>query len=164
MEMIGGDLLARARGLGLPAVDVDGLDVSAVWEAAGSAIERARSGAGPAFLRARCVHFEGHFLGFQLIRIVRHPLKEMPRISIPLIRSSLRSGGAGWRARRAGVMAVLDAIRATWRDPRRDQGQDPLPRVRRALASDARRLEEVELRIGEEIHDALARAVADVPS
>jgi len=54
-SMTGGDLNERARGLGVPAIEVDGLDVSEVWEAARAAIERARSGKGPTFLHARCV-------------------------------------------------------------------------------------------------------------
>jgi len=70
-RVIGGDLNERARGLGVPAVEVDGCDVVEVWEAAQPAIERARSGQGPTFLHARCMHLEGHFLGFQLLRMMR---------------------------------------------------------------------------------------------
>ena len=40
----------RARGFGLPAVQVDGHDFFAVHEAAGEAVERAREGAGPSLL------------------------------------------------------------------------------------------------------------------
>lgn len=68
-KVTGGDLNERARGLGIPVVEVDGLDVSKVWEASHSAIERTRSGQGPTFLHARCVHFEGHFLGFQYLKV-----------------------------------------------------------------------------------------------
>ena len=91
-QVTGGDLNERARGLGVPAIEVDGRDVSAVWQAADRAIETARSGQGPTFLHARCVHFEGHFLGFQLLRAVRAPLREMPGIVAPLTRSFLRPG------------------------------------------------------------------------
>ncbi|MBM3293007.1 MAG: thiamine pyrophosphate-dependent dehydrogenase E1 component subunit alpha [Candidatus Aminicenantes bacterium] len=162
--LTGGDLNERARGLGIPASEVDGLDVSAVWEAAGSAVERARSGQGPAFLRARCVHFEGHFLGFQLIRLVRNPFKEMPKISIPLIRSLLRRGGAGLRERLSGMKTVLGAVQSTRRDPRRDRDNDPVRRARMALPSDAARLQELESQVEKEIHDALASALEEVPS
>ena len=51
----------------------DGRDVLAMWEASEPAIERARSGQGPTFIRARCVHLEAHFLGYQLLRVVRDP-------------------------------------------------------------------------------------------
>jgi TPP-dependent pyruvate/acetoin dehydrogenase alpha subunit len=160
----GGDLKERARGLGIPATDVDGLDVSKVWEASGPAIERARSGRGPAFLHARCVHFEGHLLGFQLIALTRDPLKEISRILITLTRSFLRPGGAGLCERLAGVKTVLKAAQSTWRDPRRDLDNDPVRRARLALRSDQPRLQELESQIRKEIHDALSSALEEVPS
>lgn len=161
-DMTGGNLKERARGLGIPAEEVDGLDVLKVWEAAASAIGRARSGRGPAFLQARCVHFEGHFLGFQPLRLDRHPLKEIPRIAIPLTRSFLRSGGAGWRERLAGMKTVLKLTKATRHDPRRDQDNDPIRRARRALRSDHLRIQDLEDRIKEEIRGAVASALQGV--
>ncbi|MBM3310561.1 MAG: thiamine pyrophosphate-dependent dehydrogenase E1 component subunit alpha [Candidatus Aminicenantes bacterium] len=163
-DMTGGDLNERARGLGVPAVKADGLDVSAVWEAAGAAIERARAGQGPTFLHARCVHFEGHFLGFQLIRTVRHPLKEMPKISIPLTRSFFRPGGAGLPERLAGLKTVLRATLSIWRDPRRDQANDPVRRARQALRSDDTPLQELEDRVEKEVHDGLSAALEEAAS
>ena len=112
-QLTGGDLEERSRGLGVPAVAVDGRDAGAVWEAAVVAIQRARSGQGPTFLRARCVHFEGHFLGYQLLRLVRQPLKEMPGVTAPLARSLLRPGGAANTAvnvRALGAAAELAAV------------------------------------------------------
>jgi len=162
--MTGGNLADRARGLGIPAEEVDGLDVSAVSKAAASAIGRARSGQGPAFLQARCVHFEGHFLGYQLLRLTRHPLKEIPKIAIPLTRSLLRFGGAGWRERLAGMKTVLKATLSTWRDPREDQDNDPVRRARMELQSDRTRLREMEGRVEKEIQDALASALEGVSS
>jgi TPP-dependent pyruvate/acetoin dehydrogenase alpha subunit len=164
VRVTGGDLDERARGLGVPAVDVDGCNVSAVWEAAGAAIERARSGLGPTFLHARCVHLEGHFLGLQLIRVVRHPLREMPGIAAPLVRSFLRSGGAAPRERLVGLSMVLAAVLSTLRDPRRDAANDPVRRARTALESDPIRLRELEDRIREEIGRVFASASAEVPS
>lgn len=160
----GGDLKERARGLGLAAVEADGLDVSAVWEASCSAIERARSGRGPTFLLARCVHFEGHFLGFQLLRLARDPLKEMPKISIPLTRSFLSRGGADLGGRLAGMKTVLKATQSMRHDPRGDPGYDPVRRVREVLRPDQTRLQELEDRIGKEIREALATAVEERPS
>ncbi len=92
--MTGGDLGERARGLGVRAVEIDGRDVDQVWEAAGQAIALARAGEGPTFLHARCVHLEGHFLGYQPLRVTRDPLREMPRITGPLVRAFTRPGGA----------------------------------------------------------------------
>jgi TPP-dependent pyruvate/acetoin dehydrogenase alpha subunit len=160
----GGALDERARGFGIPAVEVDGLDVCAVWEVAHKAIESIRSGKGPAFLRARCVHLEGHFLGYQLLRIVRAPLREMPRIAVPLTRSFLRPGGANLRERLAGLKIVIAAVLSTVRDPRQDQANDPILRARAALPSDPTRLRELEDQIEKEISNVLASALVEVPS
>jgi len=163
-SVTGGNLNARVHGLGIPAVEVDGGDVSEVWEAAHGAIERARSGQGPTFLHARCVHFEGHFLGFQLIRIVRDPLREIPGIAVPLTQSFLRPGGATLRERLAGLKTVITAVFSTLRDPRRDSANDPLSRARKILQSDPVRLQELEDQVEKEISSALASALGEVPS
>jgi len=57
------DIAGRAAGFGMPAVAVDGSDFFAVHEAMGAAVARARSGAGPSFIEARCVRFHGHYCG-----------------------------------------------------------------------------------------------------
>lgn len=163
-KLTGGDLAERARGFGIPAVSVDGREVSEVWEACRSAIERARSGHGPTFLRARCVHLEGHFLGYQLLRAVRDPLREMPEIAIPLTQSFLRPGGAGLRERLAGLKEVLAAVLSTLRDPRRDSANDPVRRARTTLLSDPARLEELEERVNQEISRVLASALEEPSS
>ena len=150
-KMTGGSLEERARGLGIPYVKVDGCNVTEVWEAAHTAIERARSGQGPTFLHASCIHFEGHFLGFQLLRIVRNPLKEMPEIAGPLTHSLLRIGGAAWRERIAGLKKVLSAVLSTVRDPRRDSANDPVRRTHKTLLSDPPRLKGLEDQIEQEI-------------
>lgn len=163
-KVLGGDLGERARGLGVPAVAVDGRNVADVWQAARAAIDRARSGHGPSFLQARCVHFEGHFLGFQLLRMVRQPFKEMPGVALPLTRSFLQPKGAPWRERVAGLKEVVTAVLATWRDPRRDLGNDPIRRTREALLTEPDRLRELEDQIEHEIGRLLALALAEVPS
>ena len=157
-----GDLNERARGLGVPAVEVDGGDVAAVWEAARAAIERARSGGGPTFLQARCVHLEGHFLGFQLIKLARDPLAEMPRIAGPVTQSFLHSGGAPLGERIAGLKTILSAGPAASRDPREDPANDPLLRTRKLLLSAAARLNQLEDSAGEEIRQAVVAALAEV--
>ncbi len=158
----GGDLNERARGLGVPAVDVDGLDVSAVWEVSEAAIECARSGLGPSFIHARCVHLEAHFLGFQLTRATRDPLREMPKVAVPLTRSFLRPAGGALAERVEGLRTVLGAVLATLRDPRRDSANDPVGRARMALQSAPVRLQELEDQVGREVGDACASALAGV--
>jgi len=49
-----------AEGFGLPAVEVDGMNVLAVYEASRDAVERARNGGGPTFIEAVCYRYRGH--------------------------------------------------------------------------------------------------------
>ncbi|TRM96183.1 pyruvate dehydrogenase (acetyl-transferring) E1 component subunit alpha, partial [Sulfolobus sp. B1] len=57
----------RALGFGVPAVEVDGMDVLAVYEASREAINRARRGEGPSLLHCKTYRFFGHFEGDQLV-------------------------------------------------------------------------------------------------
>lgn len=57
-----GNLIDRAEAFGMPAMEIDGTDVEAVWNAAGQGVDRARNGNGPTFLLAHCPRLEGHFL------------------------------------------------------------------------------------------------------
>jgi pyruvate dehydrogenase E1 component alpha subunit len=60
---VGGSQIKRGEGFGLPSREVNGCDFFDVYEAAGEAIERARSGAGPSLLHVRLNRFYGHFEG-----------------------------------------------------------------------------------------------------
>jgi acetoin:2,6-dichlorophenolindophenol oxidoreductase subunit alpha len=60
------DIANRAGAYEIPGVVVDGLDVFAVYEAAGEAIARARRGEGPSLLEAKTYRFYGHFQGDQV--------------------------------------------------------------------------------------------------
>lgn len=53
----------RASAVGIPAEEIDGMDVLAVFESVSAAVARARGGAGPQFIAAECYRFEGHFSG-----------------------------------------------------------------------------------------------------
>ena len=59
-EMLGGDLVKRAAGFGLPARSVDGMDVREVHAATAAAVGRARAGDGPTFLEFRTVRYSVH--------------------------------------------------------------------------------------------------------
>jgi pyruvate dehydrogenase E1 component alpha subunit len=59
----GESVAARAAGFGLPAVQVDGQDVCAVFRAASAAVERARRGEGPTFIEALTYRYFGHMSG-----------------------------------------------------------------------------------------------------
>ena len=157
-----GDMGERVRGLGADYIEVDGLDVEQVWQAAHQAIDRARAGKGPTLLRARCVHLEGHFLGLLLLRITRNPLRELPGVLVPLFRSFLRPGGGSLRERLAGVRLIISTILATLRDPRRFSNNDPILRAKFSLKSDPARLKELDNRIEAEVSAVLAVALQEV--
>ncbi len=159
-----GNLDDRARGLGLLAFSVDGVDAARVWEIAHSAIERIRSGEGPVFLHARCVHLEGHFLGLQTIRILRDPLKEMPKVAVGLTKSILKLHGAAVSERITGLKSIMSSVIAALRDPRRDHAHDPILHTRAALQSDETRLKAMEDRMEEDIHNILITVLGEVPS
>ena len=60
------DIANRAGAYEIPGVVVDGLDLFAVYEAAGEAIARARRGEGPTLIEAKTYRYYGHFQGDQV--------------------------------------------------------------------------------------------------
>ena len=56
-------LTDRNSGFGMPAECVDGNDFFATYEAIKVATQRARDGGGPTSIEAKCVRFDGHFIG-----------------------------------------------------------------------------------------------------
>jgi acetoin:2,6-dichlorophenolindophenol oxidoreductase subunit alpha len=154
----------RVRGLGVRYEEVDGLDVEDVWSAANEAIDGARSGRGPSFLHAPCVHLDGHFLGLQLLRAARNPLRELPAMAVPLTRSLLTPGGAAPVGRWAGLRKVMSAIEAARSDRRERSENDPVARARERLSSDPRRLADLEARIDTEVAETVASAMGAAPA
>jgi hypothetical protein len=95
---------------------------------------------------------------------MRDPLREIPKIAVPLTQSFLRLGGDTVRERMAGLKTIIAALLTTMRDPRRDPTNDPLPRARATLQSDPARLQELEDQLEKEISNVLASALMEVPS
>ncbi len=62
-ETTAGDILARGTAFGVHAESVDGQDVRVVYAVATKLIERARQGAGPAFLLCNTYRYTGHHVG-----------------------------------------------------------------------------------------------------
>ena len=160
----GGSLSERVGGLGVSYIEVNGLDVGKVWEAAQQAMERARSGKGPTFIHAQCVHLEGHFLGYQLLRVTRHPIRETPGIAGPLTRSLFGHSGTSLFDRLAGVRVIISAVLTTLRDPRRYTTNDPVMLTRATLKCDSARLRELENSIEQEIAKIVSSALEECPS
>lgn len=162
-EMMGGVTEDRVRGFGVDYLHTDGVDVRSVRDTAGPAIERLRAGGRPVFLHARCVHLEGHFLGYQLLRLTRSPLRELPSIAGPVVRSALR-GNARAAERLAGVTRVMSSLLDTIRDPRRDAKNDPVRRTRAELESETDRLAALEEEVQREIEAAVSVVQRDIGS
>ncbi|MGN1414151.1 MAG: thiamine pyrophosphate-dependent dehydrogenase E1 component subunit alpha [Anaerovoracaceae bacterium] len=57
------DLAVRAQAYNIPGVVVDGMDVTAVYEAAQEAVERARKGEGPTIIECKTYRWQGHHVG-----------------------------------------------------------------------------------------------------
>jgi TPP-dependent pyruvate/acetoin dehydrogenase alpha subunit len=156
-EVTGGSLLDRARSFGMPAQEIDGLDVEAVWQAARDAITHAREGHGPAFLLGHCVHLEGHFLGDPMLRIVRRPLAQARQLAMPLVRAAFRPGGAPPRKRATSLGHFGNLIRVTAAEQTTRQ-RDPVARLRHKLREDPARLRQIEAEVRAEMQAVVAKA------
>jgi TPP-dependent pyruvate/acetoin dehydrogenase alpha subunit len=62
------DIATRGISYNIPSVVVDGMDVLAVHEAVGDAVERARSGGGPALIECKTYRYGGHFAAEMFIK------------------------------------------------------------------------------------------------
>src|SRR3954466_3491707 len=63
LDATAGEILARPRAFGIEGREVDGQDVRAVYVQTPELVERARGGAGPAFLLANTYRYHGHHVG-----------------------------------------------------------------------------------------------------
>jgi pyruvate dehydrogenase E1 component alpha subunit len=158
----GGVLTERARGFGMPAKAVDGLDVEQVWHWANEAIIRARKGEGPSFVQAACTHLEGHFLGDPLLRIARRPFKEMKPMAGPLVKALFKPKGASIGKRAEGIRTITSLIKRAVK-LRFSKNNDPLGLTREKLESDKTRLNGLEKEVENEIRQVVETALASTP-
>lgn len=156
-DMIGGSLLERARSFGMPAWEVDGSDVEAVWHAVGNGITRARRGDGPTFLLAHCDHLEGHFLGDPMLHLARQPVRALLPYLRPLTRAVLAPRGTTFRQRVAALLGILRLLRTMRRDHVANT-RDPLDCARRKLSGDPERLARLEQAVEREIEIVVTEA------
>lgn len=155
---IAGNLPRRAEAFGMKALEVDGADVLAVSSVAQTALQHARSGNGPVFIRADCAHLEGHFLGDPLLDTYRRPIYSLRNRLWPLLKALFRRGGARWRERIASMRQIIRLASAAQNQtgPQRD----PIARTRRTLADmDEKRLAELETTIRGEVQRLVITAL-----
>ena len=158
-SVTGGSLIARAQSFGMPAMEVDGADVEAVWDAAAQGVARARTGDGPAFLLVRCSRIEGHFLGDPLLRVVQKPLQQMKDMTVPLLRSVIAKNGLPLHERVSGLGTTISLISQAVKD-QHGKRRDPLELTRSRLAKDTRRLEELHKEVDQEITQTVEAALS----
>jgi len=161
-SVIQGSLVERARGFGLQAVEVDGSDVEEVFKVAGQALRRARNKAGPTFIHARCTHLEGHFLGDPLLKIARHPIREMLHTAFPLLKSLVQLNGASLRDRINNLIGIIRLIMGVRKELPGIKTGDPVTRTRSRLQHDLGRLQALEADIQQEIHQLVEEAQSTV--
>lgn len=73
------ELCRRAEGAGLPSASADGMDVSAVRDAASAAVARARDGGGPSFVECQTYRFVGHQTAERLMNLRYREDEEIER-------------------------------------------------------------------------------------
>ena len=99
------DLSIRAQGYGIPGVRVDGFDVLAVYEAATTAVARARAGEGPTLLVTESYRFDGHYAGEPEVYRERSEVQEWRQNDpIPRFRAYLEGQGIATAAELDGIV------------------------------------------------------------
>jgi acetoin:2,6-dichlorophenolindophenol oxidoreductase subunit alpha len=84
----------RAVGYNMPGLHISGNDPDRIFEAAGQAIARARSGGGPSLIEIETVRLEGHFIGDgEGYRSDTEKASLNERDPLPIYRSRLESTG-----------------------------------------------------------------------
>ncbi len=107
-QAIAGTIRGRAAAFGIPAVDVDGMDAQAVFDAASEGVARARAGSGPTFLECRTYRFDAHHTWEHKARVRYRSEEEM---TIGRSRNAVDIQGARIDPeRRAEIDAEIEAL------------------------------------------------------
>lgn len=119
------DVADRAAAYGMPSEIVDGMDVFAVREAVGRAVERARKGFGPTLIEAKTYRWFGHSISDQKIyRTKEEEAEWRERCPITVLRRRIGELGA---MNEAEMDAVRDMAVATIDEATRFAIESPLP-------------------------------------
>jgi TPP-dependent pyruvate/acetoin dehydrogenase alpha subunit len=112
------DIANRAAAYEVPGVVVDGLDLFAVYEAAGEAIARARRGEGPSIIEAKTYRYYGHFQGDMVTyRTEAEVDRYRQRDAINLVRSHAIQHGLATEADLEAIDArTKDQLDQAWTD------------------------------------------------
>lgn len=131
--MVGESVARRASGFGLPAVEIDGQDVCAVYRETAKACQRARSGEGPTFIEALTYRYHGHNTGEKVTYRTDDEVELWHRVKDPILR--LRSA-----LEAAAIMAsddfkiIVARVRTVIADAIAFAEESPWPDAESALA------------------------------
>lgn len=153
-SVTGGDVTTRAKSFGVPVFKVNGVEVEAVWDIASRAFIHTREEGAPSFIHATCAHPEGHFLGDPLLRITRHPVKEMKEMAAPLFKSIIQGKGAAISQRKESMVSLTSWLNRA-RKEQKFTKVDPVHSLREKLQSDSDRLKSLENKIREQIREVV---------
>jgi acetoin:2,6-dichlorophenolindophenol oxidoreductase subunit alpha len=118
------DIADRGVAYGIPGVAVDGMDSLAMYEVAGEAIERARSGRGPSLIEAKTYRFYDH-QGVTGMRIeyrssdeekqwrARDPVPALEQVLLKRRVMTKRSIAEVWEAARSEVATAIEFAEAS---------------------------------------------------
>ena len=103
-------IVQKAEGYGIPHVQVDGMDILKVNQAAAQVIERVRAGGGPLFLEAITYRFRGHSMGDpERYRKQEEVKKWQENDPIGIFHSYLTKQGLAEQAELEGIEAQAEA-------------------------------------------------------
>lgn len=122
------DLAVRAKAYDIPGVVVDGMDVTAVYEAAVKAVERARKGEGPTIIECKTYRWQGHHVGDPALYRQRRSETEkedwMARCPVATLRKEMIAAS---KAEEAEIAALEEKIEAEIQEAVKFAADSPYP-------------------------------------
>ncbi len=122
------DLAVRAKAYDIPGVVVDGMDVIAVYEAAGKAVKRAREGKGPTIIECKTYRWQGHHVGdpaeYRQRRNKTEKEEWMERCPVKNLRKEMIESG---KVTEAEVSALEEKIEAEIQESVKFAADSPYP-------------------------------------
>ena len=122
------DLAVRAKAYDIPGVVVDGMDVTAVDEAAVKAVERARKGEGPTIIECKTYRWQGHHVGDPALYRQRRSETEkedwMARCPVATLRKEMIAAS---KAEEAEIAALEEKIEAEIQEAVKFAADSPYP-------------------------------------
>ena len=128
------DLAVRAKAYDIPGVVVDGMDVTAVYEAAIKAVDRARKGKGPTVIECKTYRWQGHHVGDPAVYRQRKSETEkedwMARCPVTNLRKEMIDAG---KADEAEISALEEKVEAEIQAAVKFASESPYPDAQEAF-------------------------------